>query len=120
MFCEQLRARDNSRLAKSGQPHRLRRVKFGVLKCRKPDQAIDDCRRKPTPVNVKLVAQNDLDTFRQRTEDWKRGSAPRGWRHPGRLVIIINGKAHSHNSARGRCMLHDGGNLRAAHAAYAG
>ena len=58
MVPRQLRARNDARLVVRRPPHRLRRIKFGVLEGGQTDEAGDQRRGKITPRNIDLIGAN--------------------------------------------------------------
>ncbi len=116
MLGEQLRTGNHARFAKGRQPHRLRGIEFGVLKCCETDQTIDQRRRQRAPIDVHLIAQDHLDPLRDLADDRLLGSSPRRRSHPRLLIVVVEWKAYSHDPSCSRRLRHQVGDLGSAHA----
>ena len=59
MFGKRLGTTDGSWLAKGRQAHGLCRIKFGILECGQPSEAVNHHWRKFCPLDINLIAQYD-------------------------------------------------------------
>src|SRR2546426_9371002 len=86
---------DNAWLIVSRQTHRLRTAEFGILKRRQPDERVAQTRREDFFGDIRLIAEHQLDTFRQTPDDRRVLSVTRWRRCPGTIVVVL-GKSHSY------------------------
>ena len=98
-----LGAGDHPWLAEGRQAHRLRPVELRILERREAQQAIAQGGGQSLPGKMDLVAEDQLQSLRQRPDDRRFGSAARGRRAPrfdvAFLVFVEHGKANSDDTA---------------------
>src|SRR5574341_1624245 len=96
MTPELFSATDHSRSAEGRKTHRLRAVKFRILKRGYANQAVEHGRRQIRLLNVEQIAPHDSHSFRQRF--WNRlVRALSGRRQrPGIFVRLLVSQTHSH------------------------
>ena len=58
-------AGDDARLVVSGEPHRLRSVELGILKCRQTQKAVPQGRMESILSDVDLIAEHEFNRLRQ-------------------------------------------------------
>ena len=81
-------ARDDPRLVECRQPHGLRAIELGVLERRQANELGSQRRRKPSPINIHLIRDDDLDALRDHSV-YSAYFASTGRRHSPRLVGVL-------------------------------
>ena len=71
-----LRAGDDARLVVGGQPHCLRFVELGILKCRETKQPVPQLRAESLLGDVDLVAEDQLQARGHDAREWWVASSP--------------------------------------------
>ena len=96
---EQFGAGHDAGDAERRAPHRLGTVEGWILEGREANEPVDKGRRQSGAWNVEPVAENRVDTLRQRCGDPGQLPAPRRRRGPGFLVLVVNRQAQADDTA---------------------
>jgi hypothetical protein len=101
MLGEILRASDDPGLVECREPHRLRAVKLGILKCGEPDDPVAQCRHEHGFRDVNLVRQHRLDFLRKLVGNRGRLGVARRRRLPrSKREVLVRGDADTEHPVR--------------------